>query len=64
MNRGNHQRQLSEQKRQAALLRALRLLSVAQTSQAVLSRSGNSTSVSAKRSHVTPIATISTYVTP
>lgn len=65
MDRGSHQRQLSEQKRQAALLRALPgVLSVAQTSQAVLSRSGNSTSVSAKRSQVTPSANISTYVTP
>lgn len=65
MERGSHQRQLSEQKRQAALLRALPgVLSVAQTSQAVLSRSGNSTSVSAKRSQVTPSASISTYVTP
>ena len=65
MNRGNHQRQLSEQKRQAALLRALPgVQSVAQTSQAVLSRSGHSTSVSAKRSQVTPSANISTYVTP
>jgi putative ABC transport system permease protein len=65
MDRGGHQRQLSEQKRQAALLRALPgVLSVAQTSQAVLSRSGNSTSVSAKRSQVTPSANISTYYTP
>ena len=65
MDRGTHQRQLSEQKRQAALLRALPgVLSVAQTSQAVLSRSGNFTSVAAKRSQVTPSANISTYFTP
>ncbi|MGK5038420.1 ABC transporter permease [Janthinobacterium sp. LB3P118] len=65
MDRGSHQRQLSEQKRQAALLRALPgVLSVAQTSQAVLSRSGNSTSVAAKRNQVTPSADISTYYTP
>ncbi|MGK5019907.1 ABC transporter permease [Janthinobacterium sp. LB2P10] len=65
MDRGGHQRQLSEQKRQAALLRALPgVLSVAQTSQAVLSRSGNSTSVAAKRNQVTPSANISTYYTP
>ena len=65
MDRGNHQRQLAEQKRQAALLRALPgVLSVAQTSQAVLSRSGHSSGVSAKRSQVTSSANISTYYTP
>ncbi len=42
LNRGSHERQLAEQKRQAALLRALPgVMSVAQTSQAVLSRSGH-----------------------
>ncbi|WP_426074962.1 ABC transporter permease [Janthinobacterium sp. DSP2-3-3] len=65
MDRGSHQRQLSEQKRQAALLRALPgVLSVAQTSQAVLSRSGHSSGVAAKRSQVTSSANISTYYTP
>ena len=65
MDRGNHQRQLAEQKRQAALLRALPgVLSVAQTSQAVLSRTGHSSGVPAKRSQVTSSANISTYYTP
>ena len=65
MDRGGHQRQLAEQKRQAALLRALPgAMSVAQTSQAVLSRSGNITSVSAKRGQATPSAEVSTYFSP
>ncbi|MGK5009678.1 ABC transporter permease [Janthinobacterium sp. MDB2-8] len=65
MDRGSHQRQLSEQKRQAALLRALPgVLSVAQTSQAVLSRSGHSTGVAAKRSQATSSANLSTYYSP
>ncbi len=65
MDRGGHQRQLAEQKRQAALLRALPgAISVAQTSQAVLSRSGNITSVSAKRGQATPSAEVSTYFSP
>ncbi len=65
MDRGGHQRQLAEQKRQAALLRALPgAMSVAQTSQAVLSRSGNITSVSAKRGQATPSAEVATYFSP
>ncbi|WP_215406063.1 FtsX-like permease family protein [Janthinobacterium sp. JC611] len=65
MNRGGHQRQLAEQRRQAALLRALPgVLSVAQTSQAVLSRSGNYTSVSVKRGQASPSAEVSTYFSP
>ena len=65
MDRGSHQRQLSEQKRQAALLRALPgVLSVAQTSQAVLSRSGHSTGVAAKRNQATSSANLSTYYSP
>ncbi|EZP38681.1 ABC transporter permease [Janthinobacterium lividum] len=65
INRGSHERQLAEQKRQAALLRALPgVMSVAQTSQAVLSRSGHSTSVSAKRGQASASAEVSTYVSP
>lgn len=65
LNRGGHQRQLAEQKRQAALLRALPgVMSVALTSQAVLSRYGNFTSVSAKRGQATPSAEVSTYFSP
>jgi len=65
LNRGSHERQLAEQKRQAALLRALPgVMSVAQTSQAVLSRSGNSTSVYIKRDQVASSAEVSTYFTP
>ncbi|KAB8036563.1 ABC transporter permease [Janthinobacterium aquaticum] len=65
LNRGSHERQLAEQKRQAALLRALPgVMSVAQTSQAVLSRSGNITSVSIKRGQATPSAEVATYFSP
>jgi len=65
MERGSHERQLAEQKRQAALLRALPgVMSVAQTSQAVLSRSGNFTSVYIKRDQAAPSAEVSTYFTP
>lgn len=65
LNRGSHERQLAEQKRQAALLRALPgVMSVAQTSQAVLSRSGNITSVSVKRGQATPSAEVATYFSP
>jgi len=65
LNRGSHERQLAEQKRQAALLRALPgVMSVAQTSQAVLSRSGNITSMSIKRGQVTPSAEVATYFSP
>lgn len=65
LNRGSHERQLAEQKRQAALLRALPgVMSVAQTSQAVLSRSGHITSVSAKRGQASASAEVSTYVSP
>ena len=65
MERGSHERQLAEQKRQAALLSALPgVMSVAQTSQAVLSRSGNSTSVFIKRDQVASSAEVSTYFTP
>ncbi len=65
LNRGSHERQLAEQKRQAALLRALPgVMSVAQTSQAVLSRSGNMTSVAAKRGQATPSAEVATYFSP
>ncbi|MCC7601065.1 ABC transporter permease [Janthinobacterium sp. FW305-129] len=65
LNRGSHERQLAEQKRQAALLRAMPgVMSVAQTSQAVLSRSGHITSMSAKRSQASASAEVSTYVSP
>jgi len=65
MERGSHERQLAEQKRQAALLSSLPgVMSVAQTSQAVLSRSGNSTSVYIKRDQVASSAEVSTYFTP
>ncbi|NHQ88849.1 ABC transporter permease [Janthinobacterium lividum] len=65
MDKGSHQRQLADQKRQAALLRGLPgVLSVAQTSQAVLSRSGSSTNVSIKRGQPTASATTSMYFTP
>lgn len=65
LNRGSHQRQLAEQKRQAALLRALPgVVSVAQTSQAVLSRSGNITTMSAKRDQSSASAEVATYVSP
>jgi len=65
MERGSHERQLAEQKRQAALLSALPgVMSVAQTSQAVLSRSGNVTSVYIKRDQVASSAEVSTYFTP
>lgn len=65
LNRGSHERQLAEQKRQAALLRALPgVMSVAQTSQAVLSRSGHITSMSAKRSQASASAEVATYVSP
>jgi putative ABC transport system permease protein len=65
LDRGGHQRQLAEQKRQAALLRALPgVMSVAQTSQAVLSRSGNVTGVAAQRNQVTSSAEVSTYFSP
>ncbi|WP_058050173.1 ABC transporter permease [Janthinobacterium sp. Ant5-2-1] len=65
LNRGSHERQLAEQKRQAALLRALPgVMSVAQTSQAVLSRSGHFTSMSAKRDQAAASAEVSTYVSP
>lgn len=65
MDRGGHQRQLAEQQRQTALLRGLPgVMSVALTSQAVLSRSGNITSVSAKRNQVTPSAEVATYFSP
>ncbi|KQQ47691.1 ABC transporter permease [Duganella sp. Leaf126] len=63
--RGSHERQLAEQRRQAALLRALPgVLSVAQTSQAVLSRSGNFSSVYLKPNQPTPSAEVATYYTP
>ncbi|OBV37185.1 ABC transporter permease [Janthinobacterium psychrotolerans] len=65
LNRGSHERQLAEQKRQAALLRALPgVMSVAQTSQAVLSRSGHITSMYAKRDQAAASAEVSTYVSP
>ena len=65
MERGSHERQLAEQKRQAALLSSLPgVMSVAQTSQAVLSRSGNVTSVYIKRDQVASSAEVSTYFTP
>jgi putative ABC transport system permease protein len=65
LDRGGHQRQLAEQKRQAVLLRALPgVMSVAQTSQAVLSRSGNFTSVAAQRNQATSSAEVSTYFSP
>lgn len=64
-NRGSHERQLAEQKRQAALLRALPgVMSVAQTSQAVLSRSGHTTSVYLQRGQPVASAEVSTYVSP
>ena len=65
LNRGSHERQLAEQKRQAALLRALPgVMSVAQTSQAVLSRSGHITSMSAKRDQASASAEVATYISP
>lgn len=55
MDKGSPQRQIAEQKRQAAILRALPgVVSVAQTTQAVLSRSGSSTNVAAKRGQAAP----------
>lgn len=63
--KSSNERQLSEQKRQAALLRALPgVMSVAQTSQAVLSRSGNSRTTWAKRDQDAANATTSTYFSP
>ncbi|MED5597622.1 ABC transporter permease [Janthinobacterium sp. P210006] len=65
MEKGSPQRQIAEQKRQAAILRAVPgVLSVAQTTQAVLSRSGSSTNVAAKRGQAAASAGTSMYVTP
>ncbi|MGK5058160.1 ABC transporter permease [Janthinobacterium sp. LB2P49] len=65
MVKGSHNQQLADQKRQAALLRALPgVVSVAQTTQAVLSRSGSSTNVAAKRGQAAASAGTSMYVTP
>ncbi|MDO8068093.1 MULTISPECIES: ABC transporter permease [unclassified Janthinobacterium] len=65
MDKGSPQRQIAEQKRQAAILRALPgVVSVAQTTQAVLSRSGSSTNVAAKRGQAAASASTSMYVTP
>ncbi|KAB8061604.1 FtsX-like permease family protein [Janthinobacterium sp. FT14W] len=65
MDKGSPQRQIAEQKRQAAILRALPgVASVAQTTQAVLSRSGSSTNVAAKRGQAEASAGTSMYVTP
>jgi putative ABC transport system permease protein len=63
--KGSHNQQLAEQKRQAILLRALPgVVSVAQTTQAVLSRSGSTTNVAAKRGQAAASAGTSMYVTP
>ncbi|MDO8041840.1 ABC transporter permease [Janthinobacterium sp. SUN137] len=65
MDKGSPQRQIAEQKRQAAILRAVPgVVSVAQTTQAVLSRSGSSTNVAAKRGQAAASAGTSMYFTP
>ncbi|HEV7816959.1 MAG TPA: FtsX-like permease family protein [Janthinobacterium sp.] len=65
MQESSHQQQLAEQKRLAALLRALPgVVAVAQTSQMPLSRSGYVIGVSADRKQTKTSASVSTYISP
>ncbi|CDG85561.1 ABC transporter permease [Janthinobacterium agaricidamnosum] len=61
----NHPQQMAEQKRMAALLRALPgVMSVAQTSQAPLSLYGSSFGIAAERKQINTTANASPYVSP
>lgn len=65
LNPGGHEEQMATQKAQAAALRAVPgIVSVADTNQIILSRSGNYNSVAASRDQERTNASPSMYVTP
>ncbi|WP_028102962.1 ABC transporter permease [Pseudoduganella violaceinigra] len=65
LNRGGHEQQVANQKAQAAALRAVPgVVSVADTNQIVLSRSGNYNSVAASRDQERTTANPTMFITP